>query len=276
MINSATINFVTAPQENALRLIMEGTASKTGHEFFRSCARYMAEVLKVKFALITEACQDKPGYSTILAIWSDGQFLKNTTYRIAGTPCEAANVKGKAAFFPDRIPQLYPTAEALVSVGVESYLGIPLIDSADKILGHLAVMDTQPMQGGQEEREVILRIFAARAGAELERIRTERGLQYRSQMDSLQSQIARNLIDQETGLGLTLSLQLVAEFLKVDRVYLFEYCTEQFSCFLVEEWPNLTTPSFSLSVQESFFKDKNCWFHQTILNAQPIQLDNLE
>ncbi|MGL5034398.1 MAG: GAF domain-containing protein, partial [Microcystaceae cyanobacterium] len=277
MINSTTINSVAAPtQENALRLIMEGTASKTGHDFFRSCARYMAEVLKVKFALVTEARKDQPGYSTILAIWSDGSFLTNITYRVAGTPCEAANIKGKVAFFPDRVPQLYPEAEDLKAEGVESYLGIPLIGSSNKILGHLAVMDTKPMRGRQEEREVILRIFAARAGAELERILTERGLQYRSQMDDLQSQIARNLIDQEINLGLTLSLQLVGEFLQVDRVYLFEYSLDKLSCLLVEEWTHLVIPPCALSVQELFLKSQDCWFHQTILNHQPIQLDNVE
>ncbi|MGL5063663.1 MAG: PAS domain S-box protein, partial [Microcoleus sp.] len=41
-------------QEQALRLIVEGTAAKTGADFFKSCVQYMAQVLEVRYALIAE------------------------------------------------------------------------------------------------------------------------------------------------------------------------------------------------------------------------------
>ncbi len=39
-------------QQDSLRLIMEGTASHTGGEFFRCCVRYLAQVLNVRYAAI--------------------------------------------------------------------------------------------------------------------------------------------------------------------------------------------------------------------------------
>ncbi|HEX5690318.1 MAG TPA: PAS domain S-box protein, partial [Roseiflexaceae bacterium] len=55
---------------------------------------------------------------------------------------------------------------------LQSYLGVPLFDAASKVLGHLVVMDEQPMSD-DPRRTTILTIFAARAGAELERQRAE-------------------------------------------------------------------------------------------------------
>lgn len=49
---------------------------------------------------------------------------------------------------------------------------MPLVDSAGKVLGHLAVMDTGPMPDEQLVRS-ILSIFAARATAELERVQMD-------------------------------------------------------------------------------------------------------
>src|SRR6185436_13057079 len=63
---------------------------------------------------------------------------------------------------------------------VSSYLGVPLKDSADAIMGHLAVVDIRPLP--RDERALSLfRIFADRAGAELRRLRAERGLRDREE-----------------------------------------------------------------------------------------------
>jgi len=50
----------------------------------------------------------------------------------------------------------------------ESYIGLPIFGSDGKVIGHLAFFDTREML---EEvlAESIMRIFTARAGAELER-----------------------------------------------------------------------------------------------------------
>jgi len=53
----------------------------------------------------------------------------------------------------------------------ESYLGAPVFDSSGKVIGHLAVVDDKLM-GENPQAVAILKIFAARAGAELERQRT--------------------------------------------------------------------------------------------------------
>lgn len=51
-------------------------------------------------------------------------------------------------------------------------MGVPLLDIDGQVLGHLAVFDTRPMP--EEPRaQTLFRIFAARAAAELQRLRAE-------------------------------------------------------------------------------------------------------
>ena len=56
-----------------------------------------------------------------------------------------------------------------------SYMAVPFLDRAGNILGHLAVFDERPMPA-DPRRGFILRIFAARATAEQERMRAEQRL----------------------------------------------------------------------------------------------------
>ncbi len=63
---------------------------------------------------------------------------------------------------------------------VRSYMGIPLLDLDGKILGHLAVLDLRPMP--EEPRALALfQIFAARAAAELRRLRAEKQVREREE-----------------------------------------------------------------------------------------------
>jgi PAS domain S-box-containing protein len=63
----------------------------------------------------------------------------------------------------------------MVAWGIESYLGVPLRNVRGEHLGHLAVFDERPMPA--EARKLFtLRIFAARAAAELERLQYEERL----------------------------------------------------------------------------------------------------
>jgi PAS domain S-box-containing protein len=161
-------------REEALRLIVEGTASKTGNEFFRSCVRYLAQLLHVRYALVTEWANQAKTRLRTLAFWADDDFGEIVEYDIADTPCHKV-IEGTTCYYPENVQTFFPNDPDLVALGAQSYFGIALTNSSGKILGHLAVMDTKPMVNASSSREVpsehlhILKIFAARTGAELER-----------------------------------------------------------------------------------------------------------
>lgn len=161
-------------REEALQLIVEGTASTTGDNFMRSCVRYLAQVLQVRYALIAELVDEFATSVRTLAFWTGETWSENFEYELADTPCDNL-LNGKTCHYPQDIQALFPKDRDLVQLNASSYFGSPLLDSDGKIVGLLAVLDTEPM-ASDPAKEMILKIFAARAGAELERIQAEEEL----------------------------------------------------------------------------------------------------
>ncbi|MCI0394900.1 MAG: GAF domain-containing sensor histidine kinase [Chloroflexi bacterium] len=158
--------------EEMLRTISAGTAAVTGADFFRLLVRHLADVMRVNSAFITE-CTDKTMTRVrTLAFLEDNDFLDNMEYDLEGTACEGV-IAGSICYYSARVHEMFPKEE-----GVESYLGVPVHNTTGEILGHLAIIDIKPMPPVLEpHRLAILQIFAARAGAELDRLRTLAALQ---------------------------------------------------------------------------------------------------
>lgn len=158
--------------ENALQAILEGTAAATGSDFLYSLVRHLALALGVRYAFVTEIMDRPPTRVRTLAFWQGQEFGPNFEYQLDLAPCARVFTQKELCFYPDNLRRRFPHDQPLVALGVESYMGVPLLDTVGNALGHLAVMDDQPM-ADEDRRAAILRIFAARAGAELERQQAE-------------------------------------------------------------------------------------------------------
>lgn len=163
-------------REEALKLIVEGTASKTGQDFFQACVQYLAEILGIRYAFITECANPQKTRVRMLSFWKDQSFSENLEYDLAGTLCDEVITNGQYYCYPDNIIARFPDDTDLFDLQAKSYAGIPLIDTAGNVIGHIAVLDTHPMVD-DETRKLVLKIFAARAGAELERKITDIALE---------------------------------------------------------------------------------------------------
>ncbi|MGH7853831.1 MAG: GAF domain-containing protein, partial [Candidatus Binatia bacterium] len=160
--------------DGTLAHISEGIAGATGEEFFRSLVKHLANALALRYALVTECADQQQTRVHALAFWDGAGFAKDVEYSLHGTPC-AEVLDGNICSYPERLQLLFPEDEDLVALRAESYAGVPLTDFHGKVLGHLVVMDTKPRVFGDHELR-ILRIFATRAGSELERSRAEDSL----------------------------------------------------------------------------------------------------
>ena len=158
------------PEDAALRTIVEGVESATGERFFASLVEHLAVALGVQYAFVSELSQDRQRFRT-LALWGRGRLLDNLEFPVAGTPCEAV-LNGEMSHHPDRLQERFPADRGLVDWGVHSYCGVPLLDAGGTVVGHLAILDDQRMPDGTRGLAV-MRIFAARARAEIERVQTE-------------------------------------------------------------------------------------------------------
>jgi PAS domain S-box-containing protein len=157
-----------------LRLVIEGTVSETGTEFFRALVKNLARATGTAGAWVTEYHSEEKRLNA-LAFWLNNSFVEDYTYDIAGTAC--ARVIGEQCLYhvPDRVIDLYPDDRDMVELGAVSYLGVPLFDTEGSVMGHLAVLDTEPLKA--DERLISLfEIFAARAAAECRRLKAEHQL----------------------------------------------------------------------------------------------------
>ena len=156
------------------RSIIEGTSALTGEDFFRALVRSLTGALEADFALVGELTADL-GSVSILAVCADGKIVENLVYPLRGTPCENV-AKANACYYETGIQELFPDDTMLHDLGIQSYLAAPLVDEAGKTLGLIAVLHRHPIANNITDPISMLRIFAARASAELTRLHAERAL----------------------------------------------------------------------------------------------------
>jgi len=160
--------------EEALRAVVEGTASATGADFFPSLVRHLAAALGIRYAFVAECLEEAGRGVRTLAFWQGEGFGDNFEYDVAGTPCRQV-LGGEPAAYCEDLQARFPDDRALVELRAESYLGVPIADSAGAVIGHLAILDDRPMASAAWEL-ALMRVFAARAGAEMQRLKADRQL----------------------------------------------------------------------------------------------------
>ena len=159
-------------EQEMLCSITAGTAAVTGGDFFYSLVRSLAAALDMPYAFVTE-CRDRTRAHS-LAFWKRDDFGENFEYKVADTPCGEV-VSGQVCYYFDNLQKLFPLDADLVALDAESYLGVPMFNAEGRTIGHLAVLDVRPM-ADDARRLSLLKIFASRGGAELERLRADESL----------------------------------------------------------------------------------------------------
>ncbi len=160
--------------EDALRNIAQGVSAKTGGAFFSSLALHLTKALDIDYVLVGELIGSKSDRVETIAICAQGEIVDNFVYNLGGTPCKNV-LGGDICSYPSNVQKQFPDDHMLEEMGVESYMGAPLFDSAGGARGLLAVMSTREFSNVPLMKSM-LRIFAVRASAELERRHAENEL----------------------------------------------------------------------------------------------------
>lgn len=157
--------------EEILRKIVRGTSTTVGVEFFKSFAYHLASTLMVNTVIVgsietQNACEVRQ-----IAYWNGQQESQVLSIPIdcddVGTLMQAKQEFLTAHEIPSSIGQvLFPDRNL-------SICGIILLRSAEKkVIGLIVLADSQRREFSRQEIAV-LKIFAARAAAELQRLRAE-------------------------------------------------------------------------------------------------------
>ncbi len=162
--------------QDALTSAALAVSSAQGASVFQELVRYLATILDVDAALISAPHEANVRCETMhtYAFYLDGEIRENFRYPLAGTPCE--NILGQSfRIYPSALREHFPDDAEFERLGFESYAGFPLRDGNGGSLGLISVVSRRPMTNA-EFVESILKIFAVRAAAELERQRAEETL----------------------------------------------------------------------------------------------------
>ena len=166
-------------ENDLLQRISDGTAAEIGSRFFRAVVKNLSEALGTYGAWVTEYLVEARRLRA-LAFWLGGDFVDHYEYDISGTPCEAPLKNKSFLHIPENVIELFPGDPDLAEFGAVSYMGFPLLGPDDNVLGNIAVVDTKPMPESYRNLAVF-RIFAARATAELLRLRAETEIRAREE-----------------------------------------------------------------------------------------------
>jgi PAS domain S-box-containing protein len=256
--------------EQMLQAVTEGTAPVTGRDFFSSLVRHLALALQVSYAFLAE-CRDGR-HSRSLAFWKGEVFGGNFQFDITGTPCKKV-LEGNTCLYSDSLQALFPEDIGLAEWGAESYLGMPLFDSSQRVIGHLAVLDTKPMP--EDSRMMtILKIFSARAGAELERHQTAEALRQAEERERVLLEINNAIISDLTQDALFRSIsQALKRVVPFDRIAIFLHDSERDLLRLHVLESSLPTHAYFVGLE---IKPHDSPAGQAFLQQKPVLRHNLE
>lgn len=160
-------------EKDLLHLISEATSGLAGHNLLEELCKNFTKTLKMQFALIAECVEEGSTQVRTLCLVNGDTVVDNIEYDTSGRPCEII-LQGKEIFFPKEVYKKFPESK-----GIEAATGVPIYSPATgKIIGHIIVSSLQPVTD-ESNQTMILKIFAARAGSEIERMKAERKLGHR-------------------------------------------------------------------------------------------------
>jgi PAS domain S-box-containing protein len=187
----------TQQQPEPILAALAQTVARVGEtDFFQSLVRHLTATLQVRHAFVTECVNRAMTRVRTLAYIKQQELVENIEYDLAGTPCEGV-IGGSVCYYPEKLSTFFQA-----DAGLEFYLGAPCYDSQGKLLGHLAVLNEEPLACSAQS-VAIIEIFAARAGAELERKRAAEALwhdegalsQLNHQLESYNRDLARQVAE---------------------------------------------------------------------------------
>ena len=160
--------------EQVLRVLAEGGAIEEGN-IFQLMVKQLTSAQNVRYAFIARVGPDDMDTANTISVWADGHYMENISYALEESPCQNVIQQG-VCFYPENVQQLFPNDQLLVDMGAESYLGVPLKNSKNEVIGLVVVIDDKPMIE-KPFTITLLKSLATRAAIELERIESDKKMQ---------------------------------------------------------------------------------------------------
>jgi len=162
----------TVSNETALRNLCDDLMALVGEKFFSTLMAQLAQVAGADYAFIGQFTSPDRDTIKTVAVYADGQIVDNFEFKIINTPCDVVVQEGYQ-IYPHGVCDRFPLDHLAIELEVDSYVGVPLVDSHGATIGPLAVFSRCQMTN-LPLIETALHMIALRASAELERLTLEK------------------------------------------------------------------------------------------------------
>ena len=160
--------------EGALQQAAFTVSGAGGAEVFNELARALSRILAVDAVLISVFADEGHTRMRTLATWLDDRILRSFDYELSSTPC--AGVIGREfRFVAEGVNPEFAPGTMFGSLGFDAYAAYALNGADGRQLGLIAAMNRRPIRN-PVLTEALLKIFAVRAAAEIERLRANEAL----------------------------------------------------------------------------------------------------
>ncbi len=160
--------------EHAVAVIVRQVHGRSSEAFFSSMAYHLAECLSASHTIIGECVGGRTAAIKTIGVCSEGQLVENFIYKLTDTPSAEVLNQGLCCY-PSDVEKIFPNDTWMIERKVEGYIGIILHDSRGKAIGVMAALYKRPIDN-RALAEMILKLFSARTGVEIERKHMEDAL----------------------------------------------------------------------------------------------------
>lgn len=159
-----------------IQKIIEAVSNTYGENFFNAITLTLHNIIKSDYTFI--AIFDKDAYtSKTIALVAKDELADNFEYSLSDTPC--ANVfDDSVCCYKNNVCNLFPKDQLLIDMKIKAYIGTPLHDSNQNVIGLMVALYETPFEKDQDVI-TLFKIFSGRIAAELERRKYEATLEER-------------------------------------------------------------------------------------------------
>ena len=154
-------------QINRLKKLSELGLNLTGDpiDIFQRIAVMIGELLDVPVVNLSEIRGDKLFF---LSSYEKGKVTPYAgTCLLSNTPCASVE-EAKDLRVYQNVTELFPEAAFLKQYNTQTYCGFPALDGAGNVVAVICLLDDKPHDFSEEDK-YLMKIFAQRVGAEIER-----------------------------------------------------------------------------------------------------------
>ncbi|WP_440875345.1 ATP-binding protein [Thalassotalea sp. PLHSN55] len=182
--------------ELLIKDIVKGISRSYGEAFFKVIAQKLDKVIHSDYTFIARIDEQKLVANTVVLV-ADGKLADNFSYDLAETPCQKVT-ENSTCIYPRSVAKLFPHDYLLADMQIEAYLGAPLINSSQEVIGIVVALYKGEITDAKLTK-TLFELFSGRIAVEFERLDKENELQQLN--NSLDIKVRERTQELETALA---------------------------------------------------------------------------